>query len=375
MFPLQTALVMAVLLLAATHPAYGQVILYEQDFESSVPPALPPFWWSTSPQIFTDLPGIGTQSSGYAGASGGVNLAARNCLPLGELRQFQVDNISTLDASGLILRFGHRRTASFTPSVALEWSADEGNNWQALPYNSSTALPTWSLFTSPPLPQGTHNQASLSLRWTYITAGENTACHDFAGTYRIDDLILSAAVLPIELTGFTGLPVADGGVLLEWETASEKNNAYFAVERGTDGSAFGEVGRLPGASDSNEPRAYRFTDQHPPAGLAYYRLRQVDHDGRYSFSPVVAVETGKMQVLEIFPNPATDFLDVRFPNAPSGENTGWSIFDIRGRQVRSGCLLSENERDRLRVADLNPGVYWLQWHSSRASLEERFVKI
>jgi hypothetical protein len=109
--------------------------------------------------------------------------------------------------------------------------------------------------------------------------------------------------------------------------------------------------------------------------LAYYRLRQVDHDGRYSFSPVVAVETGKMQVLEIFPNPATDFLDVRFPDAPAGENTGWSIFDVRGRLVLGGCLLSENERERLRVADLNPGVYWLQWHSSRASREERFVKI
>src|SRR5262249_37045293 len=84
--------------------------------------------------------------------------------------------------------------------------------------------------------------------------------------------------LPIELVSFTGAP--DGHeVLTQWITATERNNAWFDVERSADGNDFERVGRLPGAGNSDGTLWYELVDPQPLSGLSYYRLRQIDDDG------------------------------------------------------------------------------------------------
>src|SRR5205823_3492601 len=103
----------------------------------------------------------------------------------------------------------------------------------------------------------------------------------------------------------TGLPVSlvrfsakenNGSVLLEWATASELNNDYFMIEKSTASkmltdNSWRNIGRVSGAGNSTAMHAYNYTDDEPLAGAAYYRLKQVDYDGKSTYSPVQFVKT------------------------------------------------------------------------------------
>ena len=98
-------------------------------------------------------------------------------------------------------------------------------------------------------------------------------------------------VLPVELLYFTGRMNGPDAVLA-WQTATEKDNQLFDVERSVDGRRFERVGTLPGAGTTTQARSYRFTDHNVArlgASVLYYRLRQLDFDGTTSFSNVVTI--------------------------------------------------------------------------------------
>jgi hypothetical protein len=96
--------------------------------------------------------------------------------------------------------------------------------------------------------------------------------------------------LPVVLTAFTGQTTAAGNVL-RWATASEANNDHFELERSTNGQDFVQIGRTAGAGSTDLTHTYQFTDAAQPI-TSYYRLRQVDFDGTFSYSPVVALAAG-----------------------------------------------------------------------------------
>ena len=113
--------------------------------------------------------------------------------------------------------------------------------------------------------------------------------------------------LPVELTQFTATATGPSAVRLAWATASEKNSAVFEVERSADGRAFVAIGAVAAAGSSSRARGYELLDSKLPAGAAtlYYRLRQVDADGSFSYSPVRTVGlTGAAAGLSLYPNPA-----------------------------------------------------------------------
>jgi hypothetical protein len=117
----------------------------------------------------------------------------------------------------------------------------------------------------------------------------------------------AARPLPVELMAFTATAESSQAVRLNWATASEKNSAYFAVERSLNGASFTEVGTLPAAGTSNNARSYQLHDTRLPAGstLLYYRLRQVDTDGTLAYSPVqiVKLANAAKSMLTLAPNP------------------------------------------------------------------------
>lgn len=94
--------------------------------------------------------------------------------------------------------------------------------------------------------------------------------------------------LPVELIDFTGKSTPTS-VDLHWETASESNNQGFNVERSGDGRRFETIANLAGAGTSYEPKSYHHVDSKPLKGLNYYRLRQMDFDGKTEYSPVISI--------------------------------------------------------------------------------------
>ena len=168
----------------------------------------------------------------------------------------------------------------------------------------------------------------------------------------------SNGVLPIELLDFKALAQKQE-VLLSWQTKTERNNRLFAIERSPDGHRFSEIGQVPGNGTSAEPHDYRFTDASPYKGANYYRLRQVDTDGRQTCSPVVNVIWEDSAELLLSPMPATDQIQVQLGQA-SEETTSWQLFDPVGRTVLSGSQQEGASAFSLDISMLDRGTYTLQ---------------
>lgn len=115
--------------------------------------------------------------------------------------------------------------------------------------------------------------------------------------------------LPVTLTSFTAT-ARESSVLVTWETRSELNNHYFDVLRSTDAEQWTTVAIVQGAGTSDEIHRYEQSDDQPVKGISYYKLKQVDFDGRFSYSPAIRVEFNGKAPLSIYPNPSTGIFEI-----------------------------------------------------------------
>ena len=156
----------------------------------------------------------------------------------------------------------------------------------------------------------------------------------------IDDVVISSSKpLPVGLTRFAATAQANG-IGLGWATAQEKNNDRFEVQRSADGAAFETVGTVKGQGSSSSAHAYAFADTHPLAGLAYYRLRQVDFDGSSAFSTVAAVRWDRDRGLA-YPNPSNGSVTL-----PAGLGAvAYRVFNALGQPLLQGQAAGSERRD------------------------------
>jgi hypothetical protein len=193
------------------------------------------------------------------------------------------------------------------------------------------------------------------------------------GTFSVNDFdFFGTTSLPIELISFRGWTDKET-TLLRFSTATETNNDYFSIERSANGLGYVEIGRVKGAGTSFEPQEYRFIDQQPLSGKNYYRLRQVDFDGKFSLSPVVLTKFGEGQSIVLAPVPATETVRVQLDK--SAKNDGlWQVFDLQGRVLLSGVFPAETTENNLIVRDLPEGTYFLRLNLGQEMWTERFQK-
>jgi len=157
----------------------------------------------------------------------------------------------------------------------------------------------------------------------------------------------------VELVAFTtgkqGSPVQ-----LKWQTASERNSARFEAERSPDGQRFGRIGEVAAQGTTASPTDYALLDEKLPAGTAtlYYRLRQVDTDGKTVHSPVRAVQVGSKALLILWPNPAHG--EVRVPGATAGAPL--EVFDATGRRISTATAGADGTGRLALPAGLAAGV-------------------
>ena len=166
-----------------------------------------------------------------------------------------------------------------------------------------------------------------------------------------------AAPLPVELVRFTA-EARGAGALLQWATASEKNNDHFEVEASADGRTYQRLGQVSGHGSSPQPHAYQFLDPalaRYAASPVYYRLRQVDTDGTFSYSPVRAVAlTSAGTGLSLYPNPAVGHAATLTGTAPGGLVT---VVDALGRPVTQTTADALGTAALALPAGLPAGVY------------------
>lgn len=167
----------------------------------------------------------------------------------------------------------------------------------------------------------------------------STAYFQPMDTVAVKQMICPGApsILPVELVSFTA---SRDGMLVEisWATASELNSDYFIIERSYDGFSFEEVGRTSGSGTTSVPQNYNFTDDESVNSLesiAYYRLKQVDFDGKSETFQIVSVDLSeKNQILSrkigFYPNPTRDII-----NIPGSEGILKQFFSLSGNLIHS----------------------------------------
>jgi hypothetical protein len=184
------------------------------------------------------------------------------------------------------------------------------------------------------------------------------------------------SILPVELVRFTGKQV-ENSVLLEWGTAAELNNEGFFIERSTNGIQWEEIGFMRGNGTASEVHNYTFFDEKPLPGINYYRLRQVDFDGKEELSKVVSVDFRNLEdfgnLVQVFPNPvSTGELNLLF-SENLNESFEVRLFSPAGQLVRTETIAGGSQK--LDVSNLVSGVYTLQvWSPNESGGAGRFFE-
>jgi len=170
--------------------------------------------------------------------------------------------------------------------------------------------------------------------------------------------------LPIELINFDAKP-DEGNVKLKWQTANENNNDYFTIERSINGIDWIEIKRIKGAGNSFSTLNYATTDKNPHLGLSYYRLKQVDYDGEYSFSNIENIHIQELtkSKIKIYPNPT--FNKITLVGSIS-ELEIINIYNVIGENITNQVRLMFIEKQKVVIdlSNLSKGTYYIKTKTS-----------
>ena len=196
---------------------------------------------------------------------------------------------------------------------------------------------------------------------TFITPNPGYILPLESGPLVLGSDFTSCSLLPVELTHF-GAKAKGMDALLSWETASEVNNSHFEVERSINGVNFEEIGRVEGSGTIATQSDYFYVDYGVGKiyDKVYYRIKQVDFDGTYSYTHVVSVEFDNQEgSIDIYPNPANTVLNVEIYG--DGNHTV-DIIDMSGRHINS---YSPGVID---LTELHAGVYLVNIKNEQGDL-------
>jgi hypothetical protein len=234
-------------------------------------------------------------------------------------------------------------------------------------YTNNFGASGWSMATA-----ALNANPSLTASWSMFaqcsmlstlnsTKRDNLNSATYPGSFNhLYATVQSESPLPIELLYFNAQKEGDD-VRCTWETATERDNDFFEVERSYDGDNFTSIGRVQGCGPGvcNERRTYSLLDYDGCRGIVYYRLKQVDTDGRYSYSDVVAVNCAdEKELVTLHPNPAQSSITVSFTEKTDC-NVSLNIIDYTGRLVYSKKYPAVKGYNQvvISIEDFADGVY------------------
>lgn len=267
-----------------------------------------------------------------------------------------------------LLRFkGRFSTETGYDGFRVEYTLDQGDNWGNLGtvapswynfsnFNLSSSFPYSEAFFTGNFSSGFNNffydasflatNPKVGFRFVFKSDASVTG----AGV-AIDDIELDGIAFPVELIDFSGEwrgQIAE----LSWRTASEQQNDGFQVERSVDGSFFTDIGYVKGKGNTNAGHSYTFDDRSlGTQQVVYYRLKQYDLDGSYTYLPVIQLTRSELpSKITFYPNPVRETAFIQ--TAREGE---LMIRNLQGKILLEKRIMpGEN---RIDLSDLHLGVY------------------
>ncbi len=215
---------------------------------------------------------------------------------------------------------------------------------------------------------GTLNEIipSVSVQDLYpvVSSGINSTNTIFNVLFPSTDttMICNLFHLPVELINFSATPVSNNEAIVEWNTSSEINNDFFSLEKSEDAINFFEVTRIKGAGNSSFLNYYSYKDKNISfTEIGYYRLRQVDFNGKSVYSNIIAVKFTEeyFSLLNAYVDYSNHLLKINFRTS-SSENTEYVITDLLGRIIFSGTKYSSATFNSINLdaSNFSKGVYF-----------------
>ena len=182
---------------------------------------------------------------------------------------------------------------------------------------------------------------------------------------------LSSSSLPVVLTKFQVQKRNEKG-WLNWQTAEEENSKLFDIERSGDGTIFKSIGMVQASGNSNNLSSYSFVDESPLVGINYYRLKQIDKNERFTYSPVKTLFFNRGGSIILYPNPAVNQIQLQFPKIYS--NVVLEIVNSEGRLMRK---IAVNNSDQLEIpiGNFPAGRYIIRIYANNKVEVVSFIKL
>jgi hypothetical protein len=207
-------------------------------------------------------------------------------------------------------------------------------------------------FKDPPKVNTTLAMLQNGANWDQVNIANTNitlSCTDFTNN-----------MLPIELISFDAR-LRGNEVLFDWATATEVNNERFEIEHSTDNQIFSLVGTVAGKGTSYEKNSYKLVDYYPNIGINYYRLKQIDYDGKYDYSEIVYVRNYLDTGISLYPNPAKEHITINSSNILT--NQQFLVYDAMGRQINLSSSKENEYTVRLNTSSLESGIYFIKLSS------------
>jgi len=179
--------------------------------------------------------------------------------------------------------------------------------------------------------------------------------------------------LPVELTSFSGKFLKDK-VALKWTTATETNNYGFDIEKSFDGEKFTKIGFVNGNGTTIQTHDYIFTDN-GGKNSAHYRLKQIDTDGKFEYSPVIYISIPiSFSLSQNYPNPFNSFTVIKM-KLEEKTDVDFAIYDILGKRVFSQKLKGEIGENRIifNGKNLASGIYFYEAKGNFGIIKKRMI--
>ncbi|MBL0047173.1 MAG: T9SS type A sorting domain-containing protein [Bacteroidetes bacterium] len=304
--------------------------------------------------------------------------------PLGAASKgYQLANINFTSATSIGNLLGRFDAWPSTPPIVggsdcsnfYSLAAEDNGYWTI----TADANPTSGTYTAALYPGSAGNIAAASA-WTIMKAPNLAGVWGYDGTCGTGTSTLVSRTgmkgfsvfaaaqgisgsLPINLLGFDGKREGSQNHLF-WTTASEINNAYFVVEKSENGIDFLAFQILNGAGNSNGLLHYLCVDEKPFDKISYYRLKQVDFDGAFSFSRIISIagDSQLFQVIATYPNPTNNEIYLDLKSSAIQSTIKIRISDVFGRLLAQHNVIFSTETIHyaLFLGDFPAGIYFVQ---------------
>ncbi|HWR32861.1 MAG TPA: T9SS type A sorting domain-containing protein [Chitinophagaceae bacterium] len=228
---------------------------------------------------------------------------------------------------------------------------------------------------------------SLILKYTATTSSTSasnllTTVRDYVGTTEVgsaQNTVSVSATLPATLLSFNAGWLNDSYVKLNWATAAETNSGKFEIEKSSGAMPFRKTGELASAGSSSSVQWYSFIDSFPAAGNNQYRLKMIDKDNRYTYSPVISLNKKQedFRLQNIFPNPFINGLNVQIVS-DKAQAVQLQFADISGRIVyclNTVCSKGVNNIFLDKPGGLQAGIYLLKLNTGTEAVQQKLVKV